>query len=186
MVGSACSYVFEAGSDRADRSDVCNVGDTRKSFSEKYDDIMLHTHHLVKIVTHRKHVSTCQVAFVGTRPPLAKNFGLRLHTVVFGTRMPAEIWFSNLTATRRAPHLQQALTAQMWRCLLFSLNSSLLDDWRAGALRWPWRESSSFLQVFVTASWRTLDAQVLKNLNLRICTRKIVCIASHSRTRKLR
>ena len=34
--GSACSCVLETGSAREDRSsDVCNVGDTRKSFSEK-------------------------------------------------------------------------------------------------------------------------------------------------------
>ena len=36
VVGSACSFVCEAGSDREDRSsDVCYVGDTRWSFSAK-------------------------------------------------------------------------------------------------------------------------------------------------------
>ena len=36
VVGSALSCVFDAGSDRADRSsDVCYVGDTRQSFSAK-------------------------------------------------------------------------------------------------------------------------------------------------------
>ena len=40
-VGSACSCVLEAGSDRQDRFlDVCCVGDTRYSFSEKNDSIL--------------------------------------------------------------------------------------------------------------------------------------------------
>ena len=54
VVGSACTCVFEAGSDREERSsDVCYVGDTRWSFSVKCDDSILHTHHLVRIVSHR-------------------------------------------------------------------------------------------------------------------------------------
>ena len=54
VVGSACSRVLDAGSDREDRSsDVCYVGDTRESFSEKDDDSIPHTRHLCRIVSHR-------------------------------------------------------------------------------------------------------------------------------------
>ena len=54
VVGSACSCVLEASSDREDRSlDVCCVGDTRQSVSAKNDDSIPHTHHLVQIVSHR-------------------------------------------------------------------------------------------------------------------------------------
>ena len=52
VVGSACSCVLAAGPDREDRSsDVCYVGDTRQSFSEK----MMTTSctHLCRIVSHR-------------------------------------------------------------------------------------------------------------------------------------
>ena len=54
VVVSACSCVFEAGSDRADRSsDACNVGDTRKSLSEQHVDSILRSRHLVQILSHR-------------------------------------------------------------------------------------------------------------------------------------
>ena len=49
---------WEAGSDRADRSsDVSFVGDTRQSFSAKYVDSILHTRHLIRIVSHRNIVT---------------------------------------------------------------------------------------------------------------------------------
>ena len=55
VVGSArTGPALDAGSDREDRSsDVCYVGDTRKSFSQTGDDSILHTHHLCRIVSHR-------------------------------------------------------------------------------------------------------------------------------------
>ena len=48
VVGSVrAGRVPNAGSDREDRSsDVCYVGDTRQSFSEKDNASILHTHHL--------------------------------------------------------------------------------------------------------------------------------------------
>ena len=57
VVDSACSCVFEAGSDREDKSSyVCYVGDTRQSFSVRDDDSILHTHHLSRIVSHRSRI----------------------------------------------------------------------------------------------------------------------------------
>ena len=49
VVGSARTRGLEAGSDREDRSsDVCYDGDIRSSFSEKDDDIILHSSSLLE------------------------------------------------------------------------------------------------------------------------------------------
>ena len=55
VVGSArTGRVLDAGSDREDRSsDVCYVGDTQWSFTEKDYDSILHTRHLCRNVSHR-------------------------------------------------------------------------------------------------------------------------------------
>ena len=54
VCAAATGRVLDAGSVREGiSSDVCYVGDTRQSFSEKDDDNILHTHHLCRIVSHR-------------------------------------------------------------------------------------------------------------------------------------
>ena len=58
VVGSACSCVLEAGSDRENRSsDVCFVGDTRQSLSAFNMMTALHTHRF-RIVSHRDNALT--------------------------------------------------------------------------------------------------------------------------------
>ena len=58
VVGSACSCVLEAGSDRESRSfDVCFVGDTRQSLSAFNMTTALHTHRF-SIVSHRDNALT--------------------------------------------------------------------------------------------------------------------------------
>ena len=78
VVGSArTGRVHDAFSDREDTSsDVCYVGDTRKSFSEKDDDSIPHTHHLCRTTPEAPGYSTsCHIATIFLKQIIVfKNF----------------------------------------------------------------------------------------------------------------
>ena len=78
VVGSArAGLKLDAGSDREDRSsDVRHVGDARWSFSATYDDSILHTHHLCRLVSH------CNIEYFRTAYGILGGCGVEVESIV--------------------------------------------------------------------------------------------------------